>query len=88
MYFDSFFKGFKILVSVVGRVRIVLRTGCLFSIGEASEVQGRILVGTKKIRISVYGLLGDKPSYRHSLDHSIGLPWGRGPLPKLLCAQG
>ena len=31
-----------------GRVRIVVRTGCLFAIGEASEVQGRILVGTKK----------------------------------------
>ena len=27
----------------------------------------------KKIRISVYGLLGDKPSYRHSLDHTIKL---------------
>ena len=25
----------------------------------------------KNIRISVYGLLGDKPSYRHSLDHTI-----------------
>ena len=31
-----------------GRVRIVVRTGCLLAIGEASEVQGRILVGTKK----------------------------------------
>ena len=50
-------------------MRIVVRTGCLFAIGEASDLQDRILVGTKKTRISVYGLLGDKSSYRHSLDH-------------------
>ena len=50
-------------------MRIVVRTSCLFAMGEASDLQGRVLVGTKKIRISVYGLLGDKPPYRHSLDY-------------------
>ena len=46
----------------------------------------------KKIRISVYGLLGDKPLYRHSLDHQDrtietserACRGGRGRLPKLL----
>ena len=32
-----------------GHVRIVVRTSCLFANGEASEVEGRILVGTKKL---------------------------------------
>ena len=31
-----------------GHVRIVVRRGRLFAIGEASDLQGRILVGTKK----------------------------------------
>ena len=53
-FLDSPFLVHPPCVRRFSRVRIVVRTGCLFAIGEASEGQGRILVGTNKNKIGYF----------------------------------
>ena len=55
-----------IFVKGFGDVRIV--TGCLFANGEASNLQGQILLGTDEMGLRLR-VTGRQTLYKHSLDH-------------------